>query len=194
MVFRRLGIPFFGHNGEDGGEAMTAGDGEGLGVVGVVEHIVADGIEGGGECVGVRMRQCVGSEDAELNEVVATYNLIMNKLWFSAGIGQVASVQGDALAQRHGVFEYDKSVLYGSVVGIQQILGGHADNLRRAVVARRRQLHSAVVVAAEANRIVYNVFYLALVIPNEARLGSAVATGQHRQYYQNQYYKSVFHK
>ena len=59
---------------------MAAGDGDGLGIVGVVEHIVADGIEGGGECIRVRMRQCVSTEDAELNEVVATYNLIMNIL------------------------------------------------------------------------------------------------------------------
>lgn len=194
MALFFFGIPFFGHNGEDGGETMAAGDSDGLGVVGVVEHIVADGIEGGGECVWARMRYCVSTEDAELNEVVATYNLIMNKLWLSDSIGQAASVQGDALAQGHGVFEDDEGVLYGSVVGIQQILGGHADNLRRAIVACRRQLHSAVVVAAETNRIVDNVFYRALIVQIVAHLRTAVATGQHRQYYQNQYYKSVFHK
>lgn len=178
MALFFFGIPFFGHNGQDNGETMAAGDGEGLGVVGVVEHIVADGIEGDGGCVGVRMRLCVSTEDAELNEVVATYNLIMNKLWLSDSIGQVASVQGDALAQGHGVFEDDEGVLYGSVVGIQQIFGGHADNLRRAVVARCRHLHSTVVVAAEANRIVDNVFYRALIVQIEAHLRTAVATGQ----------------
>lgn len=119
MVFRSLGIPFFGHNWEDDGEAMAAGDGEGLGIVGVVEHIVADGIEDDGGCVGTRMRLCVSTEDVELNKVVATYYLIMNKPWLFAGIGQISSVQGDALAHRHGVFEDDEGVLYGSVVGIQ---------------------------------------------------------------------------
>lgn len=41
-----FGIHLFGNDGEDDGEAVTGGDGEGLLVVGAVEHVVADGIEG----------------------------------------------------------------------------------------------------------------------------------------------------
>ena len=159
MVFRSLGIPFFGHNGEDDGEAMAAGDGEGLGIVGVVEHIVADGIEGG-----ARMRQCVGTKDAEFNKVIATYNLIMNKLRFSASIGQVTSLQGDASAHRDGVFKDDEGVLYQLAVCTYQVLRFYLNNIHVAVVARGRHLHGAVVVGSKADGVVNNIFYFVVIV------------------------------
>ena len=53
MALFFFGVHLFGNNREDDGEAVAAGDGEGLGIVGVVEHIVTDGVEGEGECVSV---------------------------------------------------------------------------------------------------------------------------------------------
>lgn len=53
MVLFFFGVHLFCNDEEDDGEAVAARDGEGLLVVGAEEHVVADGIEGVGECVSV---------------------------------------------------------------------------------------------------------------------------------------------
>lgn len=81
------------------------------------------------------MRECVNVQDAELDQVVAADGIVMDKLWLSAGIGQTASMQGYALAQRHGVFENDEGVLHGFSVFSNEVFRFHLGDLHGAIIA-----------------------------------------------------------
>lgn len=81
------------------------------------------------------MCECVSVHNAELHHVVAADGIVMDKLWLSAGIGQTASVQGYALAQRHGVFEDDEGVLHGFSVFPYQVLRFYLGDLHDTIIA-----------------------------------------------------------
>lgn len=125
MALFFFGVHLFGNDGEDDGEAVAAGDGEELLVVGAEEHVVADGIEGVG----------IGSEQAELHHIVAADGIVMDKLWLSAGIGQAATLQGYAFACGNGVFKNNEGVLHGFSVFPYQVLRFYLGDLHGAIIA-----------------------------------------------------------